>query len=75
MQRINHDNKKFENIFGHKLEIPLMKKYLSFICILFNSKIIEEIILKICRSLKEEYKIKNLCLAGGVALNCVAMEK
>ena len=32
----------------------------------------EEVVLKIARSLREESGIKNLCLAGGVALNCVA---
>ena len=37
--------------------------------------VIEEIILKITESLKKEYKINNLCLAGGVALNCVANGK
>tara|TARA_B100001248_G_scaffold130142_1_gene97600 strand:- start:1305 stop:2318 length:1014 start_codon:yes stop_codon:yes gene_type:complete len=35
----------------------------------------EEVMIKICKSLKEEYKISNLCLAGGVALNCVANGK
>ena len=32
----------------------------------------EEVVLKLARSLREESGIKNLCLAGGVALNCVA---
>ena len=32
----------------------------------------EEVVLKLARSLREETGIKNLCLAGGVALNCVA---
>ena len=27
--------------------------------------------IKLARSIREEYNIKNLCLAGGVALNCV----
>ena len=35
----------------------------------------EEIIIKIVKSLKEEYKIDNLCMAGGVALNCVVNGK
>ena len=35
----------------------------------------EEILLKLTRSLFNEYKIPNLCLAGGVALNCVANGK
>ena len=37
--------------------------------------VVEEIVLKLARSLKREYGIKNLCLAGGVALNCVANGK
>lgn len=37
--------------------------------------VLEEIVLKICRSLSAQYKIENLCLAGGVALNCVANGK
>ena len=36
---------------------------------------ISRTLLKIVRALKEEYKISNLCLAGGVALNCVANGK
>lgn len=35
----------------------------------------EEIVLRLTRSLAKEYKIDNLCLAGGVALNCVANGK
>ena len=35
----------------------------------------EEIILKLTKSLSKENKNKNLCLAGGVALNCVANGK
>ncbi len=35
----------------------------------------EEIIIKLSRSLRKETGIKNLCLGGGVALNCVANGK
>ena len=35
----------------------------------------EEIVLKITRFLSIEYKLENLCMAGGVALNCVANGK
>ena len=35
----------------------------------------EEIVLKITRFLSKEYKSENLCMAGGVALNCVANGK
>jgi len=37
--------------------------------------ILEEIVLKVCKYSKEKYNIDNLCLAGGVALNCVANGK
>jgi carbamoyltransferase len=35
----------------------------------------EEIVLKITRFLSSEFKLENLCMAGGVALNCVANGK
>jgi len=35
----------------------------------------EEIVLKITRFLYKEFKLENLCMAGGVALNCVANGK
>ena len=35
----------------------------------------EEIVLRLTRTLREETGIRNLCLAGGVALNCVANGK
>jgi carbamoyltransferase len=35
----------------------------------------EEVVLRLTRSLREETGIRNLCLAGGVALNCVANGK
>jgi len=35
----------------------------------------EEIVIKLARSIKKESGLKNLCLAGGVALNCVANGK
>jgi carbamoyltransferase len=38
-------------------------------------KITEDIMLRITRNLAETYRIPNLCMAGGVALNCVANGK
>ena len=35
----------------------------------------EEIVLRITRFLSKEFKLENLCMAGGVALNCVANSK
>jgi carbamoyltransferase len=37
--------------------------------------VVEEIVLRLCRSLAKETGQRNLCLAGGVALNCVANGK
>ena len=37
--------------------------------------VLETAVLRLARSLRAEYKIPNLCLAGGVALNCVANGK
>ena len=38
-------------------------------------KVTEEVVLKIAKSIRKETGMKNLCLAGGVALNCVANGK
>ena len=38
-------------------------------------KVTEEIMIKLAKAIRQEYKINNLCLAGGVALNCVANGK
>jgi len=35
-------------------------------------KVVEEVVLKIAKNVHDESGMKNLCLAGGVALNCVA---
>ena len=38
-------------------------------------KVTEEIMLKLAKAIRKDYNTKNLCLAGGVALNCVANGK
>ena len=38
-------------------------------------KVTEEIMINLAKSIRKEYGLKNLCLAGGVALNCVANGK
>ena len=70
-------NEKFDNIFGKKPRDSKKDKITEFHMDIAASiqKVTEEIMLKICKSLKNEYKIDNLCLAGGVALNCVANGK
>ncbi len=70
-------NKKFENLFGQKVRNPKHEKLKQFHMDIAASiqKVTEDIMIKIAKSLKEEFDISNLCLAGGVALNCVANGK
>ena len=70
-------NKKFHKLFGHNPRNSKKEKITQFHMDIACSiqQVIEEIILKLLKSIREEYKIKNLCLAGGVALNCVANGK
>ena len=70
-------NKKFENLFGQKVRNPQYEKLTQFHMDIAASiqKVTEDIMIKIAKSLKEEFNISKLCLAGGVALNCVANGK
>ncbi len=70
-------NDKFHNLFGHKPRNPKNEKLTQFHMDIASSiqVITEEIMVKLCKSIHKEYKINNLCLAGGVALNCVANGK
>ena len=67
-------NEKFNNLFGQKPRNPNKEKIGQFHMDIASSiqKVTEEIMIKLTKSIREEYNIKNLCLAGGVALNCVA---
>ena len=69
-------NNKFSNLFGRKVRSS-QEKLEQFHMDVASSiqAVTEEIMLKIAKSLSEEYKIENLCLAGGVALNCVSNGK
>jgi carbamoyltransferase len=70
-------NKKFDNLFGQKVRDSKHEKLTQFHMDIASSiqKVIEDIMIKIAKSLKEEFNLSNLCLAGGVALNCVANGK
>ena len=70
-------NNNFHDLFGQKPRDSNHERITQFHMDIASSiqKVTEEIIVKICLSLKNEYKISNLCLAGGVALNCVANGK
>ena len=70
-------NKNFSDLFGQPERNPKKDLLTDFHMDIAASiqAVTEEIILRITKSLADEYKIKNLCLAGGVALNCVANGK
>ena len=70
-------NKKFDNLFGQKVRDTKHEKLTQFHMDIAASiqKVTEDIMIKLSRSIRDEYGIKNLCLAGGVALNCVANGK
>ena len=70
-------NSKFNELFGNKPRDPNKDKITEFHMDIASSiqKVTEEIMIKLAKSIREEYNIKNLCLAGGVALNCVANGK
>ena len=70
-------NKKFSKLFGNPVRNPnkdLLKEFHMDIAASVQA-VTEEIVLRLTKSISKEYNIKNLCLAGGVALNCVANGK
>ena len=70
-------NEKFHNLFGQKPRDSKKDKITQFHMDIASSiqSVTEDIMIKICKSLRKEFNIPNLCLAGGVALNCVANGK
>ena len=70
-------SKKFHNLFGEEPRNSKKNKLTQFHMDIAASiqKVTEDIMIKLAKSLKEEFNISNLCLAGGVALNCVANGK
>ena len=66
-------NKNFEKLFNgppRKPESKITQKEMDLAASIQN--VTEEVIIKIAKNISEETGKKNLCLAGGVALNCVA---
>ncbi len=66
-------SKKFHNLFGgppRQSESELSQRDMDLAASV--QSVTEEIILKLGKSIAKETGQKNLCLAGGVALNCVA---
>jgi carbamoyltransferase len=70
-------NQKFDKLFGSIARNPNKEDLTQFHMDIASSiqLVTEEIMIKIAYSLRNEFKTTNLCLAGGVALNCVANGK
>jgi carbamoyltransferase len=69
-------NSKFDALFGGPPRSPeqlLTQKHMDLAASVQAA--LEEIVLRMTRALRSEYGLDNLCLAGGVALNCVANGK
>jgi carbamoyltransferase len=69
-------NPKFDQLFGgpaRKPESPLTQRDMDLAASI--QSVTEEAILRLTRALAAETGSRNLCLAGGVALNCVANGK
>ena len=69
-------NAKFDDLFGlpaRKPEEELTQMHMDIAASI--QAVTEEIVLRITRALQQETGLDNLCLAGGVALNCVANGK
>ncbi len=70
-------NEKFSKLFGQPVRDSKKDLLTQFHMDIASSiqAVTEDIVLKITKNISSTYKIKNLCLAGGVALNCVANGK
>lgn len=69
-------SQKFHDLFGgppRKADEPLTQHHMDLAASVQAAT--EEIVLRLTRAIRNETGIKNLCLAGGVALNCVANGK
>src|SRR4029079_2994435 len=70
-------NRKFAGLFGAPVrdwKKDLLTPFHMDIAASIQ-KVTEEVMLRLTRSLAREHGVDNLCLAGGVALNCVANGK
>ena len=69
-------SQKFHDLFGgppRKADEPLTQHHMDLAASVQVAT--EEIVLRLTRAIRKETGIANLCLAGGVALNCVANGK
>jgi carbamoyltransferase len=70
-------NQKFADLFGAPVRDPNKDLLTPFHMDIAASiqNVTEEVMLRLARALAREHGLENLCLAGGVALNCVANGK
>lgn len=69
-------NAKFDHLFGgprRKEESQLTQREMDLAASI--QQVTEEVVIKLAKSIRVATGMKNLCLAGGVALNCVANGK
>jgi carbamoyltransferase len=72
-QGLTMTNARFDQLFGGKPRSPesmLEQRHMDLAASI--QKITEEIVLRMAREVHRQTQMKNLVLAGGVALNCVA---
>jgi carbamoyltransferase len=70
-------NQKFADLFGEPVRSPDTDELTQFHMDIAASvqAVTEDVVLTMTRSLAKKYSIPNLCMSGGVALNCVANGK
>ena len=70
-------NDRFAALFGQPVREPESDRLTQFHMDVAASiqAVTEEVVLHLTRSLAKEFEIPSLCMAGGVALNCVANGK
>ena len=70
-------NNKFSKLFGQPVRNPQKDLLTQFHMDIASSiqSVTEEIVLRLTKSIAKEYGNNNLCMAGGVALNCVVNGK
>lgn len=69
-------NARFDALFGgppRKPDEPLTARHMDLAASV--QRVTEDVVVQMTRALARETGLKNLCLAGGVALNCVANRK
>lgn len=69
-------NGRFDDLFGGRARSPgepLAQRHMDLAASV--QAVVEEAVLRLTRWLREETRLRRLCMAGGVALNCVANGK